>query len=168
MLHDGERWLSVRIGSLDLNALCIHIPDATTGKYDADGHGISGKRRKENFWDAVVTYSQSHKGEKTILLGDLNTGFKEDAQGTPFVLSERMGVLRLEKYADAWRLLNPTAKREYTWYSKQKGEDYNGFRLDYVFVSAALRASVTHAEHVHHVRVGKLSDHAMVMADVSV
>jgi exodeoxyribonuclease-3 len=140
----------------------VHIPDATTGKYDADGYGISGERRKRDFWDEVIRYAQAHKDNKTILLGDFNTGLPEDAQGKPFVRSENIRILRFEKYVDTWRILNPRT-REYTYFSKQKSKDYNGFRLDYVFVSRALRESVTNAEHVHHVREAGLSDHAMVL-----
>ncbi|MCX5046274.1 endonuclease/exonuclease/phosphatase family protein [Aldersonia sp. NBC_00410] len=165
--NDQERWLSVRIDSLDLNVLSVHIPGATDDKFGPDGYGLSGERRKQNFWDEVIRYAQAHKGEKTVLLGDFNTGLKEDAQGTPFKLSDNIRILRLEKYVDTWRHLNPKA-REYTWYSKQKKEDYNGFRLDYVFVSTSLRESINNAEHIHHVREEKLSDHAMVFTDLSI
>lgn len=165
--NDQERWLSVRIESLDLNVLAVHIPDATTGKFK-DGYGISGERRKQNFWDEVIRYAQANKNEKTVLLGDLNTGLKEDAQGTPFKLSDNIRILRLEKYVDAWRHLN-AGRKEYTYYSQQNSRDYNGFRLDYVFVSALLRDRILKAEHVHHVRgAGKLSDHSIVLSELAI
>jgi exodeoxyribonuclease III len=153
--------------------MCVHIPGATDNKFGADGYGISGERRKELFWSEVIRYAEVHKGEKTVLLGDFNTGLKEDAQGTPFYLSESIRILKLAKYTDTWRHLNPGTK-EYTWYSKRRSkelttsQDHNGFRLDYVLVSSSLRKSITNAEHVHHVRIGKLSDHSMVMADLSI
>ncbi|OBB90318.1 endonuclease/exonuclease/phosphatase family protein [Mycolicibacterium peregrinum] len=165
---DPERWLPVRIESLNLNVLCVHIPGATDHILGKDGKGdVHGKRRKQNFWDEVIRYAQLHKDERTILTGDFNTGLKEDAQGTPFELSDNIRILRLEKYTDTWRHLNPKT-REYTFYSQQKGADYNGFRLDYVYVSAALRDSIVKTEHVHSVRVNKLSDHSMVVSDLSV
>jgi exodeoxyribonuclease-3 len=171
MDHDPERWLSVEIDSLDLKILCVHIPGSTDNKFGADGIGMSGKKRKELFWDQVLEYAQRHKHDRTVLLGDFNTGLPEDAQGTPFELSDRIRILRLEKYADTWRTLNPKA-REYTWYSKRRNkqlgtsEDFNGFRLDYIYVSSALKECVVGAEHVDSVRKEGVSDHAILMADL--
>lgn len=173
LAHDPERWLSVEIAELDLNVLCVHVPGSTDNKFGADGYGISGKKRKELFWDSVIKYAQRHKDDRVVLIGDFNTGLPEDAQGTPFELSDRIRLLRLEKYADVWRSLNPKS-REFTWYSKRKNketgvsEDFNGFRLDYVFVSGALREAVTHAEHIHSVRVDGMSDHAILLADLAI
>jgi exodeoxyribonuclease-3 len=171
--HDQERWLSLEIPGLDLKVLCVHVPGATDNKFGADGYGMSGKKRKELFWDNVIQYAQRHKDERVVLIGDFNTGLPEDAQGTPFELSDRIRVLRLEKYADVWRSLNPKS-REFTWYSKRKNkqtgvsEDFNGFRLDYLFVSGVLREAVTNAEHIHSVRVQGTSDHAILMADLAI
>jgi exonuclease III len=171
--HDQERWLPVEIDGGQLKLLCIHIPGGTDNKFGADGVGMSGKKRKELLWDEVIRYARQHRNEKVVILGDFNTGLPEDAQGTPFVLSDYMRVLRLEKYVDTWRHLNPRA-REYTWYTKRKNketsesEDYNGFRLDYVFVSPTLRDGIVDARHEHDVRVNKVSDHAIVFADLSI
>lgn len=171
--HDPERWLSVEIDCLELKILCVHIPGATDNKFGTDGMGISGRKRKGNFWDQVLEYAQRHKNDRTVLLGDFNTGLPEDAQGTPFELSDRIRVLRLERYVDTWRALNPKA-REYTWYSKRRNkqlgisEDFNGFRLDYIYVSGALKDCIAGAAHVDSVRRNGVSDHAILMADLSV
>lgn len=173
VVHDQERWLAVELEGVDVKVLCVHIPGGTDNKFDTDGTGVSGKKRKEMLWDEVIRYARRHRGERTILLGDFNTGLAEDAQGTPFVLSDYMRVLRLEKYVDTWRSLNPHG-REFTWYTRRKNtetgnsEDYNGFRLDYVFVSPALSGQIIDARHVHDVRTSKVSDHAMVIANISV
>jgi exonuclease III len=171
--HDQERWLAIELKNPNIKVLCVHIPGGTDNKFDADGIGLSGKKRKELLWDEVIRYARQHRGDNAILLGDFNTGLAEDAQGTPFVLSDYMRVLRFEKYVDTWRYLNPKA-REFTWYTKRKNketstsEDYNGFRLDYVFVSPALRDGILDAQHVHEVRTNRVSDHAIVIADISV
>ena len=123
-------------------------------------------------WDEVIRDARQHRVDKSILLGDFNTGLAEDAQDTPFVLSDYMRVLRQEEYVDTWRHLNPHA-REFTWYTKRKNtetgisEDYNGFRLDYVFVLPALSDEIVDARHVHD-RTNKVSDHAIVFADLSI
>lgn len=171
--HDPERWLPLQVAESDLHILCVHIPGGTDNKFGADGLGMSGKKRKELLWDEVIAYARRHRDQRVVLLGDFNTGLPEDAQGTPFVLSDYIRVLRLEKYVDTWRNRNPKA-REYTWYTKRKNketqtsDDYNGFRLDYIFVSPTLRDRVVDARHVHDVRINKVSDHAIVLADVDV
>ncbi|MCV7046766.1 endonuclease/exonuclease/phosphatase family protein [Mycobacterium frederiksbergense] len=171
--HDPERWLPVQVAEADLQILCVHIPGGTDNKFGSDGLGMSGKKRKELLWDEVIAYARRHRDQHVILLGDFNTGLPEDAEGTPFVLSDYIRVLRLEKYVDTWRQSHPKA-REYTWYTKRKNketstsEDYNGFRLDYIFVSPKLRDCIVDARHVHEVRVNKVSDHAIVFADVAV
>lgn len=171
--HDQERWLPVEVVGHSLQLLCVHIPGGTDNKFDSDGLGMSGKKRKELLWDEVIRYARKHRDQKVVLLGDLNTGLPEDAQGTPFVLSDYIRVLRLEKYVDTWRHLNPKA-REYTWYTKRRNnetsssEDYNGFRLDYLFVSPSLRDCIVDAKHVHEVRINKVSDHAMAFADLAI
>lgn len=170
--HDQERWLPVEIESQDVKVLCVHIPGGTDNKFGADGVGISGKKRKELLWDEVIRFARRHKSEKAVILGDFNTGLPEDAQGTPFVLSDYIRILRSEKYVDAWRQLNPSA-REFTWYTKRKSketsesEDYNGFRLDYVYVSPVLGDAILDARHIHEVRRNKISDHAIVLTDLA-
>ncbi len=137
--------------------LAVHIPAST----DKDG-----KNRKGRLWDEVIGFAQRHRDERVVLLGDFNTGLNEDAEGTPFAFSDRIRILRLEKYVDAWRSLNPK-RREYTWYSNPpKGSKSNGFRLDYIFASRSIGGGILHAEHDHSVRLERLSDHSIVWADI--
>src|SRR6202044_3273080 len=104
--HDQERWLPVELDGGELKLLCVHIPGSTDNKFGTDGVGMSGKKRKELLWNQVIRYAREHRHEKAVILGDFNTGLPADAEGTPFVLSEYMRILRLEKYVDAWRHLN--------------------------------------------------------------
>lgn len=173
--HDRERWASVYIPSLDLRVLCVHIPGAPDHKFDAEGRGLSGPKRKELFWYEVTRYAMAHKTENVVIMGDLNTGINEidkTPSGQPFKLSENIRILRMDgKYVDTWRYLNPQA-REYTWFTKRDGKDLNGFRLDYIWASSSLRELIRGAWHVDRVRGlladGGLSDHAMVVADLAV
>ena len=155
---DTERWLAVEIPSLALNVLAVHIPAST----DKDG-----KSRKGRLWDEVIKYAQLHRDQRVALLGDFNTGLQEDAEGTPLAFSDRIRILRLEKYIDAWRSLNPK-RREYTWYSTPpRGANPKGFRLDHIYASRAISDQIRHAEHDHSVRLTKLSDHSIVWADIA-
>lgn len=171
--NDQERWVSIEMPDKNLKILGVHIPGATDNKFGADGFGISGEKRKERFWTEVIKYAEKSKGLKTILLGDFNTGLREDAEGTPFKLSEFIVKLRDTGFVDTWRHLHPNT-RDYTWYWRRKdkidgsSQPHNGFRLDYVFVSPLLRDGIVSAQHVHHVREQKLSDHSIVMAEVNV
>ncbi|WP_170292479.1 endonuclease/exonuclease/phosphatase family protein [Mycolicibacterium grossiae] len=172
--HDQERWASVRIPSMDLRVLCVHIPGSPDHKFDSEGRGMSGQKRKELLWYEVIRYATIHKDERVAIMGDLNTGLNEidrTPRGTPFKLSENIRVLRMDgRFTDTWRYLNPK-NRDYTWFTTRDGRDFNGFRLDYIWVSAPLRESIRSAQHLHHVRGkvsdGKLSDHAIVVADIA-
>ena len=75
-------------------------------------------------------YARDLRDERALIVGDFNTGLPIDAEGTPFVYSEKMAELLDIGWIDAWRQRNPEGK-EYTWYSNAN----KGFRLDYAFAS---------------------------------
>lgn len=169
---DSERWLSVRLEDLDLDVLALHIPGAPDNKFE-DGYGISGARRKELFWEAVLRYAHDHRDRRAVIMGDFNTGLRIDAEGAMFKKSHFMVNLINAGFVDAFRHLHPQA-RQYTWYSKRKdkitgrSEDLNGFRLDYIFVSSALKSAIVGAEILQEPRKAGASDHASVVANIKI
>lgn len=169
--RDAERWISAYFEQQGINLLCVHIPGATDAKFAADGFGISGEKRKKLFWESVIEYAQIYKDGRSIIMGDFNTGLKEDAEGTPFKLSEFMLSLREIGFLDVWRYLNPEA-REYTWYWRRKSKEdgklhnHNGFRLDYIFASPTLQREILSAHHIHQVREQGISDHSLLVAEL--
>lgn len=171
--HDPERWLSVEFDDLNVKLLCVHVPSVSDNKFGRDGFGLKGARRKELFWGQVISYAQRYKNERVILLGDFNSGLARDAESDSLTSADQIKILSLERYVDTWRHQNQNA-REFTYYSKQGNKEQgtsqklNGFRIDYVFVSNALRDSIVNAMHVHTVRASGLSDHSMVLADLSI
>lgn len=168
--QDEKRWLSFRIPSCNLQILAVHIPGAPDHKF-VNGFGISGKARKELFWQKILEYAEANKNNKTLILGDFNTGLKEDAEGTPFILSKYMKDLISIGYVDAWRAVHKN-KKEYTWYSQHKVNgttvDKNGFRLDYLFVAPTCKSNVLNAYHSHYERLTKISDHSVLIGEVHV
>lgn len=169
---DRERWLTVRLDELDLSVLVLHIPGAPDNKFDG-GYGISGARRKELLWEQAIAYAVAHKDCRVVMLGDFNTGFRIDTEGAMFAKSHYMADLMRTGFVDTWRQLHPDG-RDYTWYSKRKDKltgnsaDLNGFRLDYIFVSPALRRSISDAVILHAPRSAGISDHASLVADIDV
>ncbi|ETZ27807.1 hypothetical protein L843_5519, partial [Mycobacterium intracellulare MIN_061107_1834] len=69
------------------------------------------------FWEYTINYAVSHKDRQAIILGDFNTGFRIDAEGTNFKQSHWMAKLLEIGYIDTWRHLH-THERDYTWFSK--------------------------------------------------
>lgn len=149
------RWLEVFCRDFDLTALAVHIPDHR--RDDASG--------KKAFWNMVNDYAVKNAARRAIIIGDFNTGLEIDAEGTPFVFGESMEQLNRSGWIDSWRHRNPD-KREFTWYSVRKGKDLNGFRLDYAYLSPALKDSLQQVYHSHKERMEKISDHSSLMVEI--
>lgn len=168
---DPERWLALRLDELDLDILVLHIPGAPDNKFEG-GYGISGAKRKELFWERTIDYAVDHKDRRVIIMGDFNTGFKIDAEGTNFKKSHYMAKLLDAGFIDTWRHLH-AHERDYTWFSKRKdkttgkSQDLNGFRLDYIFVSPPLQQAIVDTAILHEPRTAGASDHASVVATIN-
>jgi exodeoxyribonuclease-3 len=160
--EDPQRWLSLYLPIQEVHLVAVHIPGSPDHKF-INGVGISGKARKEIFWKKIIEFSKAHINDRVMIIGDFNTGFKEDAEGTPFILSKYMKELISLGYIDAWRSIHKS-KKEYTWYSQHKVDgitvDKNGFRLDYIFVSPIISKNIIDAFHSHQERQEKVSDHS--------
>lgn len=103
---------------------------------------------------------------------NFNTGRNDvdkDPGGKAFKCVDFLDRLAEAGYEDAWRAVHPT-RRESTWKSRSGGKELRGFRLDHVFISAALSIGIYSAHHVHRVRGlvrnGGLSDHSIVIVDL--
>ena len=138
-----QRWLEVKMKENGVTLLAVHVP--TSGdKWD-----------KRQFWDDVISFAEKRKNDMAIITGDFNTGLPEDAEGTPFVGSEYITLLKQMGWVDAWRLINGV-KKEYTWYSNVG----NGFRLDYSFITQDIAKKVSDVYHSHSEREMRYSDHS--------
>ena len=90
-----------------------------------------------------------------------------------FAKSHYMASLIDTGFIDTWRAQHPYA-RDYTWYSKRKdkttgkSQDLNGFRLDYIFVSPALRHAIAEVAILHEPRTAGASDHASAIANIDI
>lgn len=146
-----RRWLSISFPSLEIGLLCVHVPGS-------DG-GIECKRR---FWEAVVAHGRSQLGGKAMIIGDFNTGLKQDAQGSPFVLGEYMERLTGMGWSDLWRMQNP-ADQEFSWFSHVG----NGFRLDHAFATKELADRVQEVHFDHGARVSGASDHSAIVVTMA-
>ncbi len=141
----SQRWLEVEIPDLRCKLLCLHVPGA------GDSWG------KEPFWRAVLEYARDNYCERTMMIGDFNTGLRIDAQGTPFVLSECMETLLAMGWTDVWRNMNPDV-REYSWNSNAG----NGFRLDYIYASPSILNEIMDVRFSHIEREKGYSDHSIL------
>lgn len=162
--EDPQRWLWLYIPLHKVHLLAVHIPGGPDHKF-INGVGISGRARKEIFWKKIIEFAKNYLNNRVVIVGDFNTGLKEDAEGTPFILSKYMKELVGLGFIDTWRAINKDNK-EYTWYSQHKVNgitvDKNGFRLDYIFASPAISDNIHHAFHSHQERLEKISDHAIM------
>ncbi len=153
------RWIMVVASSRpSLHVGALHVPNQVTG-------------RKPEFHSRVLDVIKKHSKKRFIIMGDTNSGrMGIDEQNPAFNRQTTQWFDAIEEagWVDAFRHLEGP-KREYTWYSPNKG---NGFRLDQAFVSPRLRKSlktVTHAwAGVSDLpeRRAEISDHAALLVDL--
>ena len=130
--QEPGRWLSIKTD--DLNIALVHIPNESTG-------------RKGAFLSAVVDVARRWKNRPALIVGDTNSGRPElDEENAVFDARYTAWFDALEDlgWVDMFRHLHRD-KREFTWYSPNKG---NGFRLDQVFVSRPMSARTQSFQHV--------------------
>ncbi|HOC43806.1 MAG TPA: endonuclease/exonuclease/phosphatase family protein [Thermoanaerobaculales bacterium] len=121
-------------------------------------------RAKGPIFDFLLALPDDLLQARTAICGDFNTGKHFiDEKGTTFALAERFSALEEAGWIDAWRQHHGTA-REYSWYSSKR----NGFRVDHIFASPTLAASVLRADYLHDVRLRGISDHSALIAEIHV
>lgn len=147
----SHRWLTVHMQDADILALCIHIPNQ------------SERWNKDDFWKRVCSFAKRHRETKAMILGDFNTGLDADTENELFAHSKQFQSLLDMGWIDCYRAVHGD-KREYSWYSPNAG---NGYRLDHIFLSAALAPRLQAATFDHDVRAAKLSDHSLLTIDLA-
>jgi exodeoxyribonuclease-3 len=167
--EDPQRWFPLYFPMFGIHLVAVHVPGSTDHKF-VDGVGISGGARKKIFWQSLIGCASKYLDERMIFVGDFNTGLPEDSEGMPFTMSKYMKELLNIGYVDAWRAIHKN-ESEFTWYSRRKVEgvtrDFNGFRLDYFFVSQSLSDWITGAYHSHDERTQNISDHSAVICELA-
>ena len=146
--------------------------------------GTSGELRqafKYEFLDAVLAHISNlptKQRERLIITGDFNICHREidihhpeiatKRQLTGFLPEERAWMDRFVDagFIDTFRLIHGDAKDRYTWWSYRANsrEKNLGWRIDYFFVSQALRSRVKHAE-IFGMVTG--SDHCPILLELS-
>jgi len=146
--HLPHRWIEAFCPQLQLWLLGIHVP------------GSGDKWDKKSFWEDIIKFGANHRSDHALILGDFNTGFSIDTEGTPFSMSEQMQMLLDQGWGDTWRIEHPQDK-DFTWYSRRP--HCNGFRLDYIFASPSLQKHCLGTELSHQERIESISDHSLVV-----
>lgn len=121
-----NRWVECYFTDINLKVLGIHVPGVFKG-------------RKTAFWKKVIEFAKNNCNEKVIIIGDLNTGLKKDAQGEMFKKWQYFDCLVNKlNWIDVWREKNKD-ESQYSYFSKRKDGSINGFRIDHAIISSALK-----------------------------
>jgi len=119
-------------------------------------------KAKLTIWPWFIGEAGRRARVPCFLVGDFNIGKHFIDEGGAVIRNpEYMDRIEELGYVDAWRMLHPQG-REYTWFSHRG----NGFRLDYVFISAPLAGKLIGAEHLHEPRELKISDHSALSVTI--
>ena len=150
------RWLMARETHHRIAIGAMHIPNQHTG-------------RKQGYHASILALAKRWRSGPALLVGDTNSGkIGIDEERPVFIRStdKWFSDLAAANWRDGFRTLHPDA-RDYTWYSHRQ----NGFRLDQIFVNAALAPALRAVRHIwpphpgHPSRRDGLSDHAALVAD---
>ncbi len=138
--------------------------------------GASEERLKYKleFYDAVLDFFNSHKGNNIIICGDVNTAHqpidlkrpKENANISGFLDIERAWVSKVieDGFIDTFRYFHPE-EIKYSWWSyRYKARLTNaGWRLDYFFADPSLKSRLVKADILNEV-MG--SDHCPILLEI--
>lgn len=141
------------------------------------GRGDEYVKFKLEFYDCFLDRVQKHlkDGIQVICCGDVNTAHKEIDLSNPkanskisgFLPEERayMDIFEQKGLTDTFRMLYPDKAEAYTWWSyKTKARERNvGWRIDYFFVTDALRSKVKESNMLSDI-MG--SDHCPIFIDI--
>ncbi|MDR2580679.1 MAG: exodeoxyribonuclease III [Fibromonadaceae bacterium] len=132
---------------------------------------------KLRFYDAFLENSLMwlDRGKHVVTLGDYNTCHKEIDIARPKENEGNSGFLSVERawmdkyvesgFVDSFRVLHPTMKDAYTWWSQRGGarERNIGWRIDYAFVDEKIKDCIVNAS--IHPEV-MLSDHCPISIEL--
>lgn len=133
---------------------------------------------KLRFYDTFLDFAQNLRQTKPIVVcGDFNTAHTPIDLARPKANEDTSGFLPIERawldkfvaagYLDTFRLINGDVKDAYSWWSfRQRAREKNvGWRIDYFFVSAELRAAVKNAWIEPHIQG---SDHCPIGLELEI
>jgi len=166
--HDAEGRILVSEAK-DLLLLNIYFPNG-----QKDEIRLSYKLR---FYDAALEFCEARRkeGKEIVVCGDFNTAHNEIDLARPKDNVDVSGFLPIERawmdkfeahgYVDSFRLKNPDKAGAYSWWSVRTAarERNVGWRLDYFYVSAGLKARIRRAEIMADVQG---SDHCPVLLEL--
>ena len=135
---------------------------------EVNGKNILGvyfalRKKKETLFNYLLKDSDGLIGRDTLVLGDFNTGLiNDDSRRKGFYCMSHLERLEEVGLFDLWRKRNPY-KNEYSWFSNAG----NGFRLDQVYGTQSIDSRVTAVYYSHNERENKISDHSVLLLNLS-
>lgn len=147
-------WLEVEVVGCDLRLGAVYGP--------AEGPAIA------RFWDATAAWLPRRVARRFLMVGDFNAGASGiDAADYRFRAGKAFGELSSTGFVDCWRREHGE-RLEYTWFSRPgRGGAGRGFRIDHAFASPRLAERVTACRYDHSVRERGVSDHSLLVLDLS-
>jgi exodeoxyribonuclease III len=152
-----DRWVEVELPVQGFTLAAVHVP--------VRGRDV---RRKDAYWRRLLEYPSLRRSTPFLFAGDWNTGAPlgdAEPEGRGFSCCEHFAAMSEHGFVDAWRRLHPDG-RAYSWYSRRKGRELNGFRIDHAFLSEPLSIRLLACDYSDDERRAGVSDHAPLLLEL--
>ena len=153
----ADRWVGIEVPDYGLALVAVYVP--------IRGDDVTPK---DAYWRAVLKEAATRRDVPFLFVGDWNTGDRTgdaEPEGKGFSCSEHFAAMPEHGFVEAWRLLHPQ-QSAFSWYSRRRGADLNGFRIDHAFLSEQLRQRLVSCEYSDIERAGGISDHAALVLNL--
>lgn len=148
-LHLLEAYFSKEVLGFELSLISVHFPQ---------------KKAQVPLFKALKDDSESLLKMNALIIGDMNCGIPlTDSDSKSFYATHYYQDLLHAGWIDSWRSRHKEA-REFSWVSARTG---NRFRYDQVMASSAFDTRIKNVSYDHAPREARLSDHSLMILDVS-
>jgi len=158
--------LEVRARPRALRDLARHYLAVRVPAHDIEVRAIYGPLHRAvhgRYWSGLLSSLRSARSGQVLVVGDFNSGSStNDTTSTGMLSGKFFDQLPTMGFTDLWRAKRGEDAREHTWEGSK-----HPYRLDHAFGTSSLAARVSDCVYSHEERSAALSDHSILLVDIT-